>query len=131
MAALYDRLKGMVGGDNPGDDADAEAASSGPGPQALIALLLPLGAMALIMALRRRSDSEDAADVASTVKDVVTSAKDVVTSAKDAAAGVARKRHKPKNLARYYGIGVLISALERDSTRKALLTGLKWMQRRA
>jgi|GEM_PF-2490784 len=124
MAALYDRLKGMVGGDNPGDDADAEAASSGPGPQALIALLLPLGAMALIMALRRRSDSEDAADVASTVKDVA-------TSTKDAAAGVARKRHKPKNLARYYGIGVLISALERDSTRKALLTGLKWMQRRA
>ena len=124
MAALYDRLKGMVGGDNPGDDADAEAASSGPGPQALIALLLPLGAMALIMALRRRSDSEDAADVVSTVKDVATSAKDV-------AAGVARKRHKPKNLARYYGIGVLISALERDSTRKALLTGLKWMQRRA
>jgi len=124
MAALYDRLKGMVGGDNPGDDADAEASSSGPGPQALIALLLPLGAMALIMALRRRSDSEDAADVASTVKDVA-------TSTKDAAAGVARKRHKPKNLARYYGIGVLISALERDSTRKALLTGLKWMQRRA
>ena len=125
MAALYDRLKGMVGGDNPGDDADAEASSSsGPGPQALITLLLPLGAMALIMALRRRSDSEDAADVASTVKDVA-------TSTKDAAAGVARKRHKPKNLARYYGIGVLISALERDSTRKALLTGLKWMQRRA
>ena len=123
MATLYDRLKGIVGGDSPGDDPNS-GSSPTPGPQALIALLLPLGAMALIMLLRRRSDTDDDADVAS-------SAKDLATTAKGAAAGIARKRPKPKNLARYYGIGVLINALERDSTRKALLTGLKWMQRRA
>lgn len=123
MAALYDRLKGLVGGDDPGDDADSGASASLPGPQALLALLLPLGAMALVVALRRRSDTGDVTDVASTVKDVATTAK--------GAAGVARKRHKPKNVARYYGIGLLIGALERDSSRKALLTGLKWMQRRA
>ena len=124
MAALYDRLKGLVGGDDSGDDADPGAAASLPGPQALLALLLPLGAMALIMALRRRSDTGD-------VTGATTAVKDVATTAKGAAAGVARKRHKPKNVARYYGIGLLIGALERDSSRKVLLTGLKWMQRRA
>jgi len=124
MAALYDRLKGLVGGDDPGGNADSGASASLPGPQALLALLLPLGAMALIVALRRRSDMGDVTDVATKVKDVA-------TTAKGATAGVARKRHKPKNVARYYGIGLLIGALERDSSRKALLTGLKWMQRRA
>jgi hypothetical protein len=124
MAALYDRLKGFVGGGETGDEADAGPSSPLQGPQALVALLLPLGAVALIVALRQRSGPAAAQDVAST-------AKRAVSTAKDAAVGAARKRPKPKNLVRYYGIGVLISALERDSSRKVLLTGLKWMQRRA
>jgi hypothetical protein len=41
------------------------------------------------------------------------------------------KRHHPKSLLRYYGISVLIGALERDSTRKAVIGGLRLAQRRA
>ncbi len=41
------------------------------------------------------------------------------------------KRHKPKSRMRYYGLGLLINALERDSTRKAVIAGLKLAQRRA
>lgn len=39
--------------------------------------------------------------------------------------------HKPKNRARYYAIGLLIAALERDRTRKAVILGLKYAQKRA
>ena len=38
---------------------------------------------------------------------------------------------KPRNLMRYYSIGLLINMLERDATRKALITGLKWARHRA
>lgn len=41
------------------------------------------------------------------------------------------KRYRPKNLVRYYGLGVVISTLERDSTRKAIIATLKWMQKRS
>jgi len=41
------------------------------------------------------------------------------------------RRHRPNNMLRYYGLGMLISALERDSTRKAVILGLKWAQKRA
>lgn len=41
------------------------------------------------------------------------------------------KRHRPKNVVRYYGLSMLISALERDATRKAIITTLKWMQKRS
>jgi hypothetical protein len=44
---------------------------------------------------------------------------------------VAAKRHKPKSKMRYYGLGLLINALERDGTRKAVIAGLKLAQRRA
>jgi hypothetical protein len=40
------------------------------------------------------------------------------------------KRHKPKNRMRYYGLGLVINALERDSTRKAMIAGLKLAQKR-
>lgn len=40
-------------------------------------------------------------------------------------------RHKPRNIMRYYSIGLLISLLERDTTRKALIAGLKWARQRA
>lgn len=40
-------------------------------------------------------------------------------------------RRKPKNLLRYYGITILINALERESTRKAVLATLKWARQRA
>ena len=41
------------------------------------------------------------------------------------------KRYRPKNFVRYYGLSVLISALERESTRKAIITTLKWVQKRS
>jgi hypothetical protein len=44
---------------------------------------------------------------------------------------IAAKRHKPKSRMRYYGLGLLINALERDGTRKAVIAGLKLAQRRA
>jgi hypothetical protein len=40
------------------------------------------------------------------------------------------RRHKPKNRMRYYGLGLVINALERDSTRKAMIAGLKLAQKR-
>lgn len=56
---------------------------------------------------------------------------DAGVAVKDAASKVARPRRKPKNLLRYYGIGLLINGLERDATRKALIATLKWAQKRA
>ncbi|MDB5074743.1 MAG: hypothetical protein JWO42_922 [Chloroflexi bacterium] len=41
------------------------------------------------------------------------------------------KRHKPNNRMRYYGLTLLINALERDRTRKAVIAGLKLAQKRA
>jgi hypothetical protein len=41
------------------------------------------------------------------------------------------KRHKPKSRMRYYTIAMLINALERESTRRAVIGGLKLAQRRA
>jgi len=41
------------------------------------------------------------------------------------------KRHKPNNRMRYYGLALLINALERDRTRKAVIAGLRLAQRRA
>jgi hypothetical protein len=41
------------------------------------------------------------------------------------------KRHKPNNRMRYYGLALLINALERDRTRKAVIAGLKLAQKRA
>jgi hypothetical protein len=43
----------------------------------------------------------------------------------------ARARHRPRSFVRYYGLGLLINALERDATRKAVITVLKLMQKRA
>ena len=40
------------------------------------------------------------------------------------------KKHRPKSLLRYYVIGALISALERESTRKTVLGALRLAQRR-
>ena len=41
------------------------------------------------------------------------------------------KRRRPRSLLRYYGLGLVISALERESTRKAVIAGLKLAQKRA
>jgi hypothetical protein len=41
------------------------------------------------------------------------------------------KRRRPRSLLRYYGLGVVIAALERESTRKAVIAGLKLAQKRA
>lgn len=41
------------------------------------------------------------------------------------------ERRRPRNLMRYYGMGVLISALERDTTRKVIVAGLKYARQRA
>jgi hypothetical protein len=40
-------------------------------------------------------------------------------------------KHKPKNMLRYYGITMLINALEREATRKMVLAALKWARQRA
>jgi hypothetical protein len=48
--------------------------------------------------------------------------------------GAARKgaeRRRPRNAMRYYGIGVLIGALERDVTRKVIIAALKYARQRA
>jgi hypothetical protein len=42
----------------------------------------------------------------------------------------AKRHHKPKSRIKYYGIGLLVGALERESTRKAVVGVLKLAQRR-
>lgn len=54
-------------------------------------------------------------------------------TARPGTAGAARTkaRRRPRSLVRYYGLGVVIAALERDSTRKAVIGVLKLAQKRA
>jgi hypothetical protein len=44
---------------------------------------------------------------------------------------VKARRSKPRKMLRYYGISLLIGALERDITRKAVIAGLKLARARA
>ena len=45
--------------------------------------------------------------------------------------GASGRKHKPKSFFRYHAFGLLIGALERDATRRAVIGGLKLAQRRA
>ena len=50
---------------------------------------------------------------------------------KDGAARRGVERRRPRNVMRYYGMGMLIGALERDATRKLIIAGLKYARQRA
>jgi hypothetical protein len=49
----------------------------------------------------------------------------------DGGPGPRGNKHRPRNLMRYYGMGVLINALERDATRKLIVAALKYARQRA
>jgi hypothetical protein len=119
-----------------GGSSDPEGAAPASAPGALMAALpvaLLLGGA--VFALRRRSQVETAAERAQAKRSAA------VAQAKRSAAAAAqvkdrvRKarpgRRRPRNVVRYYSIGLLIALIERDVTRKVLVSTLKMMQKRA
>jgi hypothetical protein len=91
----------------------------------LAALPLALLIGGAVFAVRRRSGMQDTASA-----QVKTTGNALVSQMKGTVGKVRPARRKPRNLVRYYSIGMLIMLLERDLTRKVLLTLLKWMQKR-
>lgn len=129
--------------------------SAVPAPGALlVALPLALVIGAAVVTLRRRGGPDTVAEQAqATGTGVLSQAQAKVAQARARGSGVKAQaqakgsdvmaqvkgtvgkvrpgRRKPRNLVRYYGIGLLITLIERDVTRKIVLTTLKWMQKRA
>jgi hypothetical protein len=90
-------------------------------PRTVAALLLPVVLVATALIVQRRRGTTVAPAPVS---------KNGASPAGARAAAVG-KRHRPRNIVRYYALGLLINVLERDSTRKALLSVLRAARNRA
>jgi hypothetical protein len=86
----------------------------------------PIALAAVAVATARRKSAEQATNAP-----VVAGVGALAARATGKAAASKARRYRPKNIVRYYGLGVVISTLERDSTRKALIATLKWIQKRS
>ncbi len=115
VAEKLKQLQRMAPG-NHGTNGAKDTPKSGkmrvpaPGPRQVLLVAVPIALVATAAVARQRRQSS--AGLMDTVK-------------------AKARRHKPKSVARYYGLTLLINALERDATRKAVLAGLKWARKRS
>jgi hypothetical protein len=117
MKRLRNRTSGSPNGHDGGSGGGARLLAFAPGSgtaQALMVIApIALAGTAVYLVQQRRTESAPA------------------RSAGGSAAKARPKRRRPRSLLRYYGLGLVISALERESTRKAVIAGLKLAQKRA
>jgi hypothetical protein len=91
----------------------ARTREAGRPPRTLVALALPVVLSAVIIIRRQRRATQPATPAS------------LNGSSPSRTATTGRPRHRPRSIVRYYTLGLLISLLERESTRKALLSALR------
>lgn len=93
------------------------------GTRSIVLIVVPLLALGVAAGLQQYRRVSTPAPVERT--------RGVMERTRGAMGKATAKRRKPRSLVRYYGMGVLINALERDATRKMIIATLKLMQKRA
>jgi hypothetical protein len=92
-------------------------------PPAAAALVVPVALVATAIVVQRRRSGAAAVTPAS--------ANGASPASVSARKNQAPARRKPRNLVRYYALTLLINALEREQTRKVLLSMLQAARNRA
>jgi hypothetical protein len=96
-------------------DAAQPASASDRGPWPVVGIVAPLLVAGIATYFVRRRSTEHAAG----------------GKAEGSVGKGKSRRRRPHNFFRYYGLAILISALEREATRRAVIGLLRWAQRRA